>query len=93
MRMTDKEIICCAQLLYDGAIEYHAVIIQSDFFPGSGDYEDPVEISEDQETKCYWVWFEDIVNPENYNSGIPFLLLEEARHYIESVEGFVCWLD
>ena len=92
MRMNDKEIICCARLLYDGVKEYHAVIIQSDFFPGSGDYEDPVEIREDKETTCYWVWFEDLINSENYNSGRPFDSLEQARQYLESVEGFICWL-
>ena len=42
MIMNDNEIICCARLLYDRVKEYHAVIIQSDFSPGSGDYEDPV---------------------------------------------------
>ena len=42
--MNDKEIICCAQLLYGGIKEYHAVVIKSDIFPGSGDYEDPVDV-------------------------------------------------
>lgn len=92
MIMNDNEIICCAQLLYGGIKEYHAVIIQSDIFPGTGDYEDPVEVQEDKEITCYQVLFEDLVNPENYNSGRTFLQLEEARQYIESVEGFICWL-
>ena len=92
MRMNDKEIICFAQLLYGGIKEYHAVVIKSDIFPGSGDYEDPVDVQEDKEITCYQVLFEDLVNSENYNSGRTFLLLEEARQYIESVEGFVCWL-
>ena len=32
------------------------------------DYEDPVEVQEDKEIICYQVLFEDLVNPENYNS-------------------------
>ena len=60
MRMNDKEIICFAQLLYGGIKEYHAVVIKSDIFPGSGDYEDPVDVQEDKEITCYQVLFEDL---------------------------------
>ena len=52
MRISDKDIICRANLLYGGVKEYHAVIVKTDFFPGTGDYEDPVEIREDRDIEC-----------------------------------------
>ena len=93
MRISDKDIICRANLLYGGVKEYHAVIVKTDFFPGTGDYEDPVEIREDRDIECYWVNFEDMTEPGNYSSGRLFESLDMARTYLEQTQGFIGWQE
>ena len=59
--------------------------------PVTGDYEDTVEIQNDRITKCYMVLFEDLANPDNYNSGIYKMTLADAKETIEQTLGFRKW--
>lgn len=45
---TKKEIIKQGKAKYDDSIEYGVRILKTNFKPGSGDYEDPPEVSNDQ---------------------------------------------
>ena len=56
-------IIGKAKLLYSEVKTYHAVIIKRDFFPGTGDYEDPDIVQNDRICECYLVLYEDLVKP------------------------------
>src|SRR5258706_9746745 len=44
--------------LYDGHIECRVEIWQRDERPGTGDYEDPPELADDQPGECYEVLYE-----------------------------------
>jgi len=44
--------------LYDNAVEYEVVIVESNILYGSGDYEDLPDIANDKEVKCYYGCFD-----------------------------------
>lgn len=46
--------------LYDGVAPFEVRIVQGDMIYGSGDYEDPPEVREDQDVKCFYVVFDDV---------------------------------
>ena len=62
-------IIGKAKLLYSEVKTYHAVIIKRDFFPGTGDYEDPDIVQNDRICECYLVLYEDLVKPDNLDAS------------------------
>ena len=73
--------------LYDNDSEYEVRIIKWHTRYGTGDYEDPIEIREDQIIECYYVWFENMIDKGIFNaSGGSYLTLDEA---IKSVEARV----
>ena len=81
-------IIGKAKLLYSEVKTYHAVIIKRDFFPGTGDYEDPDIVQNDRICECYLVLYEDLVKPDNFVLGSYHLTFEEAKTSIEHTAGF-----
>ena len=83
-----KKGIC----LYDNKIEYEVRIIKWHTRYGTGDYEDPVEIREDQLMECYYVWFEDLINKGIFNAGGGcYLTLDEGISSVESMAN-VRWI-
>ena len=71
--------------VYGNATEYGVKIIKWHILYGTGDYEDPVEIRDDQNVECYYVFYEDLINKGNFNAGgSAFLSLEEAVNSVEA---------
>ncbi len=58
------EIGQTGNLIYDGVKKYHADIFEHDVLYGSGDYEDPPEIANDREVTCYYIWYQDLIDPD-----------------------------
>lgn len=90
--LTDNlNIIKKAKMMYANRT-YHAIIVQSDIFYGTGDYEDFEDICGDKEIDCYYVWLENLIYKEIYNVGCGcFMSLEDAISNIESKTEFVEW--
>ena len=91
-RMTHDDIICIAEMVYDNATSFKAVVVKCDFIPGSGDYADPNEIREDKYGDYYCVEFEDMTTPGKYISRRYYESLEDAKGYLESLVSFVRWI-
>lgn len=82
-------------LLYDNTSEYSVIIVESDILYGTGDYEDPPEIAEDRECRCYYVWSDSPGSRNEFRSGwgTAFLSVNEAMIEIEKEPGFSHWID
>lgn len=82
-------------LLYDGVLEYKVIIIESDILYGADDdYEDPPELAEDKECRCYYAWCDSPLARGKFNSGWGvFLSLEEAIQEIEKESYFAYWIE
>ena len=76
-----------------GDRQYRVFICHSDFYPGTGDYEDDFEIREDREISCFAVWFESITEKDVLSAGGGYYLsLDEAVNVVENSPGFVNWI-
>lgn len=87
------KIVKRGKCLYDNTAEYEVIIIESDVLHGSGDHEDPPEITNDKEIKCYYCCLDHPNNRDVFNVGRSgFLSIEEA---VKDIERFtdVRWLD
>ncbi len=92
MEIDERKIRKRAVLLYGGVREYRAIILESDILHGSGDYEDPPEIADDQSIPCYHIWFQNLIDPGNYCAGGgEYPTLAEAMRKLESLVGFLRW--
>ena len=79
--------------IYGDSNEYEIRIIRWHILYGTGDYEDPIDIRDDRNVECYYVFFEDLVNKGEFNAGGEgFLTVEEAVLSIGSKYS-VKWLD
>ncbi|NFT06667.1 hypothetical protein FDF26_06230 [Clostridium botulinum] len=82
----NAEVVLKGTWLYDGCITCHIRIIKWHTLYGSGDYEDPPEISDDKEIECYYVIFESIIDKGKIASSRGgFLTLSEAITEAEEV--------
>jgi len=73
------------ECVYNNTTGYRVKIIKWHILYGTGDYEDPPEIRDNQNVECYYVFYEDIINKGNFNvSGGGFLHLEEAVNSVEA---------
>lgn len=87
-------------LLYDNTLEYSVIIIESDIFYGTGDFDDPPEIAEDKECLCYYAWCDSPHRRNEFFSGtgpeyggMAFMSLDEAVMTIEKKSYFSHWID
>lgn len=77
-----------------GVKEYRVFICESNIFPGTGDYEDDVEIKEDRLINCYGVWFENMVSVGEISAGGGYYEnFEDAIHSVENSLGFYKWIE
>lgn len=78
--------------LYDGSVPCGIRIVQTDFSPGSGDYEDEPEARDDKFGIFYEVQMQSAGGDGRYSTGIPgFESLEAAVRHVESVAPGVLW--
>ena len=71
--------------IYNNSTEYEVKIIKWHILYGTGDYEDPKEIRDDKYVKCYYVFYESLVNKGLFNiGGGGFLSVEEAVRSVET---------
>ena len=87
-----ENAICIAEMVYDDTARFKAVVVECDFIPGSGDYEDPVEVREDRYGEYYCVAFEDMTTPCKFISRRYYESLKEAKGSLGSLENFVRWI-
>jgi hypothetical protein len=72
--------------IYDESILCNVRIIKSNIFYGSGDYEDPPEIRDDEEIECFYIEFESMTQKGNFcSSRGGYLTLSEAISEAERV--------
>lgn len=84
-----KTGLCCY-----GFKTFRVFICISDFFPGTGDYEDDVKVCNDKEQKSYCIWFEDCINKGMICAGGGYFnTLNEAVYKAENSSGFEKWID
>ena len=93
--ISNCKIIKRGILLYDGVQEYEVIIVESDTMYGTGDYEDPPEIAEDRECRCYYAWCDSPGRRNEFCAGwFPaFLSVDEAMNTIEKESYFSHWID
>ena len=93
----EETIVKQGTFLYDGVTECDVRIVHSGILYGSGDYEDPVEIRDDQELDTYYVWYGSTSRRGEYVSRHgAYSTLSEAILGAESAEGIgptVRWTD
>ncbi len=78
--------------LYAGVVSRQIVVLREELLPGSADYEDPPEITDDQLITCYAVWFETAPGVFSAGAG-SFEALSEAVAEVERLtSGAVSWL-
>jgi len=77
--------------LYDGSISCEVRIVQHSVLYGSGDYEDEANVSEDQETECFYILYQTSVGQPSWVGGGVALTLDEAILLAEETisEGIV----
>jgi len=79
MKIDKNRIVAKGEWKYGGITPCLIVVQQEDTWPGSGDFEDPPEITEDRKVACFSVWYENPSSKGNFNAGGGyFLSLEEA---------------
>ena len=83
--------------LYDGTVECDVRIVFSPICYGSGDYEDPEELREDQQVDNYYIQYGSTTNRDTFGGRVGcYTSLEEAM--AEAVEASaigptIKWLD
>lgn len=93
MKIEENKIVAKGKWKYGGITPCLVIIQEETTWPGSGDYEDPPEIAENREVRCFSVWYENPSNKGSFNAGGGyFLTLEEAiRETTKKLQGPVNW--
>lgn len=74
--------------------QYRLFLCTSTFIPGTGDYEDTPEITNDREVKCYCIYLEDMMNIDNICAGAGYYEhLPDAIRAAEESAGFERWIN
>jgi hypothetical protein len=79
------------QWLYDGTITCEVRIVRHDVLYGSGDYEDPPEISNDREVECCYLLFHTPVGLPEWGRGGAALSLADAISIAEAMKPTLKW--
>lgn len=92
----DSDVVKTGVALYDQAVPYKVKIVRSQILYGTGDYEDPPEIREDQEVECFYIWYESPGATEAqkrfFNGGGEFIELDEAINQVQqATHGTIKW--
>ncbi|MFA4887751.1 MAG: hypothetical protein WC595_06070 [Candidatus Nanoarchaeia archaeon] len=89
MTIITKKIVKQGTFLYDDVKSVNIQIIETNFKPGSGDYEDPEEIQKDKWGKFYEILYGSTINNNEYPAGGGYFdSLENAiKHADKSVKN------
>ena len=83
--LSKAKIVKRTKGLYGGVREYEIIFVESDILYGTGDYEDPPEIADNQSVVCYYCGFENLIKKGDFNSWRGgYLTLDEAEKAIEA---------
>jgi hypothetical protein len=86
---SSENIVKAGTFLYDGSVLCDVCIACSSVRFGTGDYEDPSEISENIEIDTYYVFFGSTTKRDSYNAGGgSYPSLAEAVANVEGCPGF-----
>jgi hypothetical protein len=87
---TEKPVVKSGTFLYGGLRICKVRIVKTDFWPGSGDYEDPPEFQEDKYGEFYEVQYTELrgerFSPYSYHES-----LDEAVASVEKAATGVEW--
>lgn len=76
-----------------GIHEYRAFVCKNDMRPGTGDYEDLADVSEDLEKESFCIWYEDFLNKGQIKSGSGYFEeLDEAISKVDTDPCFKKWI-
>ena len=93
----NDEVAKAGTYLYDGTVICDVRIVRSMIYYGSGDYEDPPEIADDQERETFYIQYGSTIERGNYSAGGgAYPTLCEAVAAVENAPGFgksVRWND
>lgn len=82
----------CGTWLYDGSIPCEVRIVPHDTLYGTGDYEDPPEISDDREIESYYILFSTSVGEPPWVGGGAALSIAEAVAIVEAkLDASLIW--
>ena len=93
MNLENKQPIKTGTWLYDGNIPCEVRIVPHNILYGSGDYEDPPEIGEDQEVDCFYILFHTPFGNPKWAGGGAVLTLPEAIALVETKVKGLIWHD
>lgn len=87
-----EELIAVGKWLYDNSVECAVHIVQRDIGYGTGDYQDPIEVREDQEGTFYYLKFSNPANPAEFSGGSGYFhSIEAAKKAAEEMCSSLVW--
>lgn len=90
--LTKQQIVKRGICTYASSQLYEIIIVESQYRYGSGDYEDPSFIRDDQREQCFYTWFDTPSNRGAFCAcGGVFSSIEEAIESIEKESYFSKW--
>ena len=88
---SDENIVKSGSFFYGGERRCSVKIVRTNFRPGTGDYEDPPEISEDAECVFFGVWYESAGDRKFSAGGGWFESVAAAMKSVEASAADVQW--
>ena len=86
-----EQVVKRGTFLYGGTARCAVEILQTDFRPGTGDYEDPEDIREDAHGVCFNIRYAS-AGPQQFPSGVNgFDSLQAAVAHVEKAVAGVRW--
>jgi hypothetical protein len=92
MTKIKEELVLSGTWTYAGCIDKEVHIIKSNIKYGSGDYEDPLEIREDQYGLFYGVRIGPYPNNKSLFGG-DYFTIEDAKNYASTVCPSLSWVS
>jgi hypothetical protein len=90
--MSGHPTIKRGSFLYDGTVRCRVEIVQTDFLPGSGDYEDPPEIRDDVHGIFYEIHYRSARTTKEPSSIVHgFKTVKDAVNHVESAVKGIQW--
>jgi hypothetical protein len=91
--LPNEKVVKAGSFLYDDSVVCDVQIRHSPVRYGSGDYEDPPELAEDQQIDCFNVYYGSTTERGQFSAGGgSFESLEEAVRHVEQTVHGLTWL-
>ena len=92
MSNIEEVLVMSGTWIYADEIENEVHIIESNFKAGSGDYEDPTEIRDDEIGRFYGVRIGSLSTSQVKHGG-DYLTIDEAKTYASTVCPSLIWTN